>query len=87
MDLEEDKVKAEEFKTQGNDHFKKKEYPQAVELYTKAISYGPKEASYLGNRAACYLAMEKYQLCINDCNKALDLDENFTKALRRKALC
>ena len=38
MDLEEDKVKSEEFKTKGNDHFKKKEYAAAVENYTNAIS-------------------------------------------------
>ncbi|KAL4447161.1 hypothetical protein ABPG74_014013 [Tetrahymena malaccensis] len=87
MDIEEDKVKAEEFKNKGNEQFKKKEYASAVESYTNAISYGKNEASYYGNRAACYLAMEKYQLCISDCNKALELDANFAKAYRRKALC
>jgi len=50
------------------------------------VVYGSSEPSYYGNRAACYLAMEKYQLCISDCNRALDIDPNFTKVLRRKAL-
>lgn len=87
MDIEQDKVKAEEFKNKGNDLFKKKDYVAAVESYTNAISVACNEASYYGNRAACYLAMEKYQLCINDCNKALDIDPNFAKAFRRKGLC
>jgi hypothetical protein len=30
--------KAEEFKQQGNEFFKKKEYLKAIECYTKAIS-------------------------------------------------
>lgn len=33
----ESKDKAEEFKTIGNDYFKKKAYAQAIENYTKAI--------------------------------------------------
>lgn len=38
MDLEEDKVQADEFKNQGNESFKKKDYSSAVESYTNAIS-------------------------------------------------
>lgn len=30
--------------------------------------------------------MENFTLCLSDCNKALDLDPNFTKVFRRKAL-
>ena len=33
-----DTEKAEEFKQQGNEFFKKKEYLKAIECYTKAIS-------------------------------------------------
>ena len=59
----ESKDKAEEFKTIGNDYFKKKAYAQAIENYTKAIGiiwiYKPdlneKDPTYYGNRAACYL--------------------------------
>ena len=38
MELEANKVAAEEFKQQGNSEFKNKNYAKAIELYTKAIS-------------------------------------------------
>jgi hypothetical protein len=37
MELEPNLATAEEFKNQGNDEFKKKNYSKAIELYTKAI--------------------------------------------------
>ncbi len=62
-----------EFKNQGNEYFKKKDYTKAVECYTKAISktnfhpksnfsldLNPIEPSYYANRAACYLSLKKY---------------------------
>jgi len=64
--------RAEEFKQQGNEHFKKKEYIKAIESYTKAISkifqdffnptkdLNPIDPSYYANRAACYLGLNKY---------------------------
>lgn len=86
MEIEDNKATAEDYKTQGNNSFKKKDYSAAITSYSNAIHHYPNDSSYYGNRAACYLAMEKYQKCIDDCNKALDLDANFTKAYRRKAL-
>jgi hypothetical protein len=37
MELEPSLSAAEEFKNQGNEEFKKKNYPKAIELYSKAI--------------------------------------------------
>ena len=64
--------KALEFKTQGNEAFKKKEYVKAIEAYTKAIGnrltilfgineidLNPADASFYANRAACYLGLKK----------------------------
>jgi tetratricopeptide (TPR) repeat protein len=81
---ESDSQKAIQFKNEGNEYFKKKEYQKAVESYTKAINLNPMDPSYYGNRAASYLGMKKYNKCIDDCNETLNIDPNFGKALMRK---
>jgi tetratricopeptide (TPR) repeat protein len=60
----EDIAKAQECKLKGNDFFKKAQYLEAIEQYSSAISYDPSESSYFGNRAACYLARKKFNLCV-----------------------
>lgn len=77
--------RAEEFKQQGNEHFKRKEFVKAIECYSKAINLNPIDPSYYANRAACYLGLNKFHKCIEDCNETLNIDPKFTKALRRKA--
>ena len=42
---------AVQFKNQGNDAFKKQDWPGALELYTKAIDLHTKEPSFYTNRA------------------------------------
>lgn len=54
-----DKAQAEEIKQQGNEEFKKNNFTRAIELYSKAISLNPTEASYYSNRAACYQKLKK----------------------------
>lgn len=73
-------------KEEGNKHFKNRNYSDAIKAYTTAIQLAPKESAYFSNRAACYLALKKYDQTIDDCNKALAIDPNFAKALRRRAL-
>jgi len=82
---DENKVKAEEFKTKGNQEFKNNNYTKAIEFYTSAIELYDQEPSYYANRAACYLGMKKYLKCIEDCNETLRQDPKFVKALKRKA--
>lgn len=60
---DEDKKQADDVKNQGNDEFKKGNFTRAIELYGKAISLNPNEASYYSNRAACYHKMKKYDSC------------------------
>jgi tetratricopeptide (TPR) repeat protein len=62
--------KATQYKNEGNEYFKKKEYEKAIESYTNAISklilsfflllgLNPMDPSYYGNRAACWLGLKK----------------------------
>ncbi|CAD8047804.1 unnamed protein product [Paramecium primaurelia] len=80
------KQQAEEHKNKGNDYFKRGLYSNAAEEYEKAIELFANEPNYYGNRAACFLQMKKYNKCLKDCEKALSLDINNIKFLRRKAL-
>ncbi|CAH6723609.1 hsp70/Hsp90 co-chaperone Cns1p [[Candida] jaroonii] len=75
------------FKNQGNDHFKGKNYKTAVEFYTKGLDVECDDDSinlalYL-NRAACNLELKNYRRCIEDCKKALVIDPKSVKACYR----
>jgi Tfp pilus assembly protein PilF len=78
-------------KEKGNEHFKNKEYEEAIAYYTKAldISAGNGDANdrsiYYKNRAACYLKMSKYDMAMNDCLSSLKLTPNDSKSLYRYA--
>lgn len=47
----EDKAKAVELKNQGNDAFKKHDWPSAIDYYSKAIELDDTEPAYYSNRA------------------------------------
>lgn len=78
---------AENFKNQGNDHYKAKNYKTAIEFYSKGLDVEfddetIKKALYL-NRAACNLELKNFRQCIEDCKKALIIDEKNVKACYR----
>jgi tetratricopeptide (TPR) repeat protein len=77
------------FKNQGNDWYREKNYKDAIEYYTKALAVqcGVDEidlACYL-NRAACNLELKNYRRCINDCKLGLRISPSNAKALFRSA--
>lgn len=59
-----DRASAELLKNKGNDFFKKGDYEEAINYYTKAIGLNPNDASYYCNRAACYMKLKKYFLAL-----------------------
>ncbi|KAH3667155.1 hypothetical protein OGAPHI_002804 [Ogataea philodendri] len=80
---------AENFKNQGNDCYKAKQYKNAVEYYTKGLDVdcGVDEinaALYL-NRSACNLELKNYRRCINDAKECLKIQPKNVKALFRSA--
>ena len=48
------------------------------------LDLNPMDPTYYGNRAACYLNLKNFAQCIVDCNNAIDIDGNFSKAWMRK---
>lgn len=76
----------EALKNEGNSAWQAGQVEKAIELYSKAIelTQGNPNATYYGNRANCYLALNLWQECINDCDKAISLAPSAFKAYYRK---
>ncbi|XP_031503336.1 hsp70-Hsp90 organizing protein 3 [Nymphaea colorata] len=90
-ELKERKAEAQREKEKGNAAYKKKEFEEAIEHYTRAMELDDQDISYLTNRAAVYMEMGKYEDCIKDCDKAVErgreLHSDFkmiSRALTRK---
>ncbi|KAF9432200.1 STIP1 y and U box-containing protein 1 [Entomortierella beljakovae] len=67
-------MSSDEHKLKGNEHFKRKEYDEAIQEYTTAIVKNPGVAAYYSNRANCYLKLEKYDKVITDCERVVELE-------------
>ncbi|KAI8910132.1 hypothetical protein EDD86DRAFT_204591 [Gorgonomyces haynaldii] len=78
----------EDLKEKGNDAFKRGQFHEASEFYTKAIPLLPPGHLLLltlyNNRASSRLKTGEYQSCLEDCNCVLKEERN-TKALLRRA--
>jgi len=91
---EEDKERlhkeSEVFKQHGNDLFKSEQFKESAIAYTKALrtcplSFGDDRAIFYSNRAAAKMKLELNESAIEDCTKALELNERYLKALYRRA--
>mmetsp|Transcript_21582 Transcript_21582/g.56290 ORF Transcript_21582/g.56290 Transcript_21582/m.56290 type:complete len:420 (-) Transcript_21582:972-2231(-) len=76
---------AEQEKAKGNDHFRAKEYAEAIERYTISLGYRPANAPLHANRAAAYIKLKMWDAAELDCDNALLVDPEHTKAMIRRA--
>ncbi|XP_076915914.1 small glutamine-rich tetratricopeptide repeat-containing protein 2-like [Bidens hawaiensis] len=74
---------ADAFKLQGNKAMQSKVYVDAIELYTIAIALCDNNAVYYCNRAAAYTQNNQHTEAIHDCNKAIEINPNYSKAYSR----
>ena len=78
-----------EAKAEGNTRFNVGAYDDALELYTQAIDLVEDDcdqrAVFYANRAACYSKMGEHKLVVEDCTSALELREDYAKALHRRS--
>lgn len=76
-------------KKAGNEAFKQGKHADAIEHYTAAISIGAECRSFAAvcfcNRAAAHQALGQILDAVADCNLAIALDENYYKAISRRA--
>jgi import receptor subunit TOM70 len=75
---------AAKLKAAGNTAYGSKDYPKAIELYGKAILCKPDPIFY-SNRAACFNALGQWEKVIEDTTAAINLDNEYVKALNRRA--
>ncbi|ETW76674.1 mitochondrial outer membrane translocase receptor, subunit TOM70 [Heterobasidion irregulare TC 32-1] len=79
---------AASLKLKGNNAYQGRKFAVAADFYSRAIEVSPKpEPVFYSNRAACYINMSppKFDLVVEDCDKALALDSKYVKALNRRA--
>jgi DnaJ family protein C protein 7 len=74
-------------KNKGNDLFKTGNYQAAIDAYGQAIEINSNEPSYFTNRCIAYLKIEEPEMAMNDCRRAIQVNEKFAKAYNRMAKC
>jgi import receptor subunit TOM70 len=75
---------AAKLKAAGNKAYGSKDYNKAIDLYGKAILCRQDPVFY-SNRAACWNAMSNWEKVIEDTTAAINLDNEYVKALNRRA--
>ncbi|CEO97084.1 unnamed protein product (mitochondrion) [Plasmodiophora brassicae] len=71
-------VPADDLKAQGNASYREKRFSDAVRAYRAAIDLSPDNAVYRSNLAACYFEMGRYDDCIDESRRVLDLTQQAT---------
>lgn len=79
-----DPVKAEEFKTLGNEAYKKGSFPEAMKHYNQSAIHNPKDAKLFRNRAACLSKLMEFPSALKDCDESIKCDPTFVKAYVQK---
>ena len=74
-------------KIKGNELMKTKEYDEAIKHYTKSLRLDEFEPTTYANRALAYIKNTEYGKGLEDCNKAIDLKNDYIKAYYRRGIC
>ncbi|CCG21559.1 Sgt2 small tetratricopeptide repeat (TPR)-containing protein [Candida orthopsilosis Co 90-125] len=80
------KERADQLKLEGNRLMGAKDYAGAIAKYTEAIGLDPTNVVYLSNRAAAYSSAQKHTQAVEDAEKAIKLNPEFSRAYSRLGL-
>ncbi|XP_076887764.1 TPR repeat-containing thioredoxin TTL1-like [Bidens hawaiensis] len=72
-------------RARGNDLFKSERLTEACSAYGEGLRLDPLNPVLFCNRAACWFKLGQYEKSLEDCNQALVIHPNYTKALLRRA--
>ena len=73
----------EEIKRRAKGSIGSKNWPEAIQLYSKAIEILPNAILY-ANRSMCHLNMKKLDEALTDAKTSVDIDSNYAKGYYRK---
>jgi tetratricopeptide (TPR) repeat protein len=65
----------------GNSLYQQSQYAEAIKHYSEAIlatSSGQALSVLYANRAACYFKLKQYLLAIEDCDRSVQSDANYS---------
>ncbi|NXS36920.1 STIP1 protein, partial [Pomatostomus ruficeps] len=72
-ELPQNKQEAQREKELGNAAYKRKEFPAALEHYTRAEQLDPTNMTYVTNQAAVYFETGEYERCRALCERAIEV--------------
>ncbi|XP_073312704.1 TPR repeat-containing thioredoxin TTL1-like isoform X1 [Primulina huaijiensis] len=72
-------------RVRGNDLFKSERFTEACSAYGEGLRLDPFNPVLYCNRAACWFKLGQWERSVDDCNQALRIQPNYTKALLRRA--
>jgi tetratricopeptide (TPR) repeat protein len=75
-----DTATAEQFKNEGNEYLKKRQFKEAIESYKNAIKSDPTNPIYPANMGAAYMQLGDFESAEKCCKKAVELDPKYSKA-------
>ena len=75
----------EQFKDEGNAHFKAKEYSEAIAVYSLGIRVDASNHVLFSNRSACHQARQMWKEALEDGKKAVALAPSFAKGYMHTA--
>ena len=73
-------------RARGNDLFKSERFTEACSAYGDGLRLDPSNSVLYCNRAACWSKLGLWEKSVEDCNQALKIQTNYTKALLRRAV-
>lgn len=73
-------------RARGNDLFSSGRYTEACSAYGEGLRCDRHNSVLYCNRAVCWSKLGMWEKSIEDCNRALFIQPNYTKALLRRAV-
>jgi len=72
-------------RSRGNDLFSSGKFSEACSAYGEGLKYDNSNYVLYCNRAICWSKRGLWEQSVQDCNQALNIQPNYTKALFRRA--